>query len=188
MRVTPQSGSFHPGDVSASTAGIFVSDSQNGAVYLLERNTSRLLPVVKSGVGKSGQGSALSASGDRLVVADYDQGIATIDLATGVRTILLRPDGKPQRGIDGLIRCGSTYYGIYNGSLRGALIAISAREPYLSVTEVSALSDPTQLAYDGKRVLIVADSGWANIDKPESARISGAQILAVPLSKGCKPQ
>lgn len=188
MQVTPQSGSFHPGDVSVSAAGTFVSDSQNGAVYLLARNGAALRPVVKPGVGKSGQGSALNGAGNRLVVADYTQGITTIDLATGIRTILLRRDGKPQRGIDGLVRCGSTYFGIYNGSLRGALMAISLRERDLSVDEVSALSDPTQLTYDGKRMLIVVDSGWATIDKPESSRVSGAQILAVPLSKDCKPQ
>jgi hypothetical protein len=67
-------------------------------------------------------------------------------------------------------------------------MAISLRERDLSVEEVSALSDPTQLTYDGKRMLIVVDSGWATIDKPESSRVSGAQILAVPLSKDCKPQ
>jgi hypothetical protein len=102
--------------------------------------------------------------------------------------ILLRRDGKPQLGIDGLVRCGSSYYGIYNGSSRGALMAISPRERDLGVVELSVLSDPTQLTYDGKRVLIVAHSGWANIDKPQSPRVSGAQILAVPLSKDCKPQ
>ena len=165
-----------------------MSDSQNGAVYLLARNGTGLRPVVKSGVGKSGQGSALSGDGRRLVVADYGQGITTIDLATGVRTILLRRDGTPQRGIDGLVRCGSTYFGIYNGSPRGALMAISPRERDLGVDEVSALSDPTQLTYDGKRVLIVANSGWANIDNTQSPRVSGAQILALPLSKDCKPQ
>jgi len=188
MRVAPASGSFHPGDVSVSTPGIFESDGQNGAIYLLARNSKRLRPLVQSGVGRSGQGTALNASGDRLVVADYGQGITTIELATGVRTILYRQDGKSQRGIDGLIRCGSTYFGIYNGGPRGALMAISPRERDLGVEEVSELTDPTQLTYDKKRVLIVTNSGWANLDKPGSPRVSGAQILAVPLSKDCRPQ
>ncbi len=64
MQVKTESGSFHPGDVSVSATGTFVSDSQNGAVYLLARHGAGLRPVVKSGVGKSGQGSALSGDGD----------------------------------------------------------------------------------------------------------------------------
>ena len=40
---------------------------------------------------------------------------------------------------------------------------------------------------DGKRLLIVADSGWATLDKPDFKRTSGAPIVAIPLSDDCKP-
>ena len=51
----------------------------------------------------------------------------------------------------------------------------------------STLPDPTQIAYDGKRLLIVADSGWATLDKAGFVRTQGAPIIAIPLSKDCKP-
>lgn len=188
MQLAPASPSFHPGDVSVLGTRIFASDSQNGAVYLLDRNSRELRPLVKSGIGKSGQGIALDASGKRLVVADYSQGIATVELATGERTILHKSDGRSQRGIDGLLRCGSTYYGIYNGEPEGALLAMSPGRSDLHVEKVAELKDPTQLTYDGKRMLLVAGSGWAELDKPDSERLTGATILAVPAPGDCRTQ
>ncbi len=191
-RIAPPSGSFHPGDVSASPSGVFVSDSQNGAVYRLSKDARNLSPVIEPGVGKSGQGTAIDADGTHLLVADYSQGVGVIDLATGARTILPRSNGKPLRGIDGVVRCGSTYYGIYNGESPGALVAIEPSASGLMLTqpmgEDGSLSDPTQVAFDGKRLLIVADSGWATLDKANFKRTTGTPILAIPLNADCKPQ
>ena len=191
-RIAVPSGSFHAGDVSASPAGVFVSDSQNGAVYLLARNGKALIPVVKPGVGKSGQGIALNAEGTRLVVADYSQGVGVIDVVSGARAILPRSNGKPLRGIDGLVRCGATYYGIYNGDNPGTLVAIEPQGDALTLNEPlgedGSLNDPTQIAYDGKRLLIVEDSGWAGLDKTVGPRTTGARIVAIPLGADCKPQ
>jgi len=190
-RIAPAAGSFHPGDVSASSEGVFVSDSQNGAVHELAKNGYSLTVLVRPGVGKSGQGTAIDAEGKRLIVADYSQGVGAVDLASGVRTVLPRQDGKPLRGIDGLVRCGNVFYGIYNGSAPGTLVEIEPGEAGLAFDQPlgdTTLPDPTQLAYDGKRLLIVADSGWATIDKAEFKRTSGAPIVAVPLSEDCKPQ
>jgi hypothetical protein len=191
-RISPSSGSFHSGDVSASPAGVFVSDSQNGAVFLLARNGKKLIPVIRAGVGKSGQGAALSRDGRRLLVADYSQGVGVVDIVTGTRAILPRSNGKPLRGIDGVVRCGGTYYGIYNGENPGTLIAMEPGESRLTLSQPlgddGSLSDPTQIAYDGKRLLIVENSGRANLEKEPAARTSGARIVAIPLGADCKPR
>jgi hypothetical protein len=190
-RIAPVSGSFHPGDVSASPTEVFVSDSQNGAVYRLAANGYSLAPVVAPGVGKSAQGSAVSSDGQSLIVADYSEGVGRVDLVSGARTILPRQDGKPLRGVDGMTRCGEVYYGIYNGATPGLLVSIAPNATGLTFDQPlggTTLPDPTQVAYDGKRLLIVADSGWATIDKPDFVRSSGAPIVAVPLSEDCKPQ
>ena len=50
------------------------------------------------------------------------------------------------------------------------------------------LPDPTQIALDGKRLLIVADSGWATLDKPGFVRTAGATIVSVPLGRDCYPE
>jgi hypothetical protein len=190
-RLAPPSGSFHSGDVSASPAGVFVSDSQNGAVYFLARKGGSLIPVIKPGVGKSGQGTALTADGKRLLVADYSQGVGLVDMISGKRTILPRSNGKPLRGIDGVVRCASTYYGIYNGENPGTLVAMEPDGGGLAIDqplgEDGTLVDPTQLAYDGKRLLIVENSGWAQLEKP-APRTSGAHIVAIPLGADCKPR
>ena len=189
--ISPAFGNFHPGDVSASAGGAFVSDSQNGAVYRLRRNGKALIPVLEPGVGKSGQGTALGADGTQLVVADYAQGVGVVDLASGARTILPRSNGKPLRGIDGMVRCGSIFYGIDNGDNPGRLVAIEPAEKSLALNgplgDDGSLNDPTQIAYDGKRLLIVENSGWATLEKERGGRSSGARIVAVPLGADCKP-
>ena len=188
-RISPFVGQFHPGDVSASNGQVFVSDSQNGMVFRLVSNDRAIMAVVLPGAGKSAQGTALDASGTQLVVADYSQGIGTTGIVDFKRTLLPRQDGKPLRGIDGLARCGDTYFGIYNGASPGRLVTIRMRPggiEYGELIEGLELPDPTQIAFDGSRLLIVPDSGWERASKGE-ARKEGAPIIAIPLGKDCKP-
>ena len=140
------------------------------------------------GDGKSGQGTSLTPDGQELLVADYSRGVGFLDLASFKTTILPRNDGKPLRGIDGMVRCGNVYYGIYNGATPGALLAIRPTDTGVTFEEVVSLPDPTQVAFDGNRLLVVADSGWATIDKPDFKRTVGAPIVSIPLSEDCKPQ
>ena len=75
-----------------------------------------------------------------LLVADYSQGVGIGRPRDGVqRPLLPRQDGKPLRGIDGLVRCGSTYYGIYNGAAPGLLLSITLTDDgHLTSTSRSA--------------------------------------------------
>jgi len=190
-RISPPIGSFHPGDVSAGGGGqVFVSDSQTGAVYRLLPSGKALMAIVLPGVGKSGQGSVLDAAGNGLIVSDYSQGIAAIDLASGKRTVLPRLVSKPLlRGVDGLARCGDTYFGIYNGSSPGRILAIKVSPKgadYADLIDGLRLPDPTQIAFDGKRLLVVSDAGWELAAK-DAPRANGTHILAIPLGRDCKP-
>ena len=187
-RISPPVGIFHPGDVSASDGNVFVSDSQNGMVYRLTPGGRGLIAVVLPGVGKSAQGSAYDKANGRLIVADYSQGITAIDLTTLKRTLLLRDNGRPLRGIDGLIRCGSGFLGVYNGQPPGQLIAFTIEEDKLKLREPVenyATTDPTQVASDGKRLLVVPNAGWEGAMKGETRRATGAPIHAFPLSAVC---
>jgi hypothetical protein len=191
-RIAPLSGTFHPGDVSAAPQGVFVSDSQNGAIYRLANNGYGLSPVIRPSVGKSAQGTALDAQGKSLLFADYGEGIGVVDLTTGARTMLPRQDGKPSVGIDGLARCGDSYFGVYNGGAAPPRIwRIRMRPGGIERTELVeglTLSDPTQIAFDGKRLLFVSESGWELAAKNEKTRQTGAQIMAIPLGQDCNPQ
>ena len=171
---------FHIGDVSARDGEVFVADSQNGAVYRVSGGA--LVALVAPGIGKSGQGSALAPDGKSLVVADYSQGITQIDLASGERR-LIPFGGKPLRGIDGLARAGAWFVGVQNGGAVGRLLAFRIVGDALDVkvlAEGGALADPTQVTVTRAAILVVADSGWAGIAKPES-RAPPATIVRYPL-------
>lgn len=185
-RIGQSVGSFHPGDVSVSNGRVFVSDSQSGAVYELLPAGNALAALVPRGVGKSGQGSALDPSGKRLIVADYSQGVTTIDLQTGARTILKRDNDRPLRGIDGVLRCGGSYYAVYNGEPPGAVLRFTVegeRIRFEPVIDGAPLVDPTQLATDGKRLLVVGNAGWELAMKGQP-RSEGAPILTIPVDCG----
>lgn len=189
QRLNPLVGSFHPGDISVSAGRVFVSDSKNGSVYALTPNGRALSAIVLPGVGKSAQGSALDAGGRRLIVADYSLGIASIDLATGVRTLLPRLDGKPLRGIDGIARCGDRYLAVYNGAAPGRLLSFTVGPStieYEEVVEGLAFPDPTQLAVAGGQLLLISDAGWEQAAKPATKPRDPAHVMALPLSTICK--
>lgn len=188
-RAAPSAGAFHPGDVSAANGEVFVSDSQNGAVYRLRTDGRYLAAIVPPGVGRSAQASVLDGVNNRLIVADYSQGITSIDLGSGARKLLLRDDGKPLRGIDGMIRCGNGFLGIYNGQSPGELVGFKIEAGKLKLREPMpgfTMPDPTQLATDGKRILIVPNAGWEMAMKGQSSRAAGAPIVAFPFSALCR--
>lgn len=171
---------FHVGDVSARDGEVFVADSRSGAVYRFAGD--RLVPLVAPGIGKSAQGSALSSDGKHLIVADYSQGITRIGLVSGERTLILL-DGKALRGVDGLARAGEWYVGVQNGGSIGRLLAFRIVGNALDVkllAEGGILSDPTQLTVTRDAILVVADSGWATIDK-SGPRATPATIARFPL-------
>lgn len=175
-------GPLHAGDVSVGNGSVFVSDSRNGAVYRLPPKNRKLAVVVAPGVGRSAQGSALSPDGKSLIVADYSLGIARIDLTSGKRTLILL-DGKPLRGMDGLARAGDWYVGVQNGGSVGRLLAFRIVDGALDLkilSEGGLLTDPTQLTVTKDAILVVADSGWATIAKPEPRTVP-ATIVRFPL-------
>lgn len=191
VRISPDLGAFHPGDVSAAEGRVFVSDSQDGDVFRLLPSGKALMTINLPGDGKSGQGTALTPNGKQVIVADYSRGVSLVDLASFKTTILPRQDGKPLRGIDGMTRCGSTYYGIYNGAVPGFLVSFTRTGKGIEIDRPlggGTFADPTQIALDGKRLLIVDNSGWATLDKSPSTRSDGAKVLAIPLGADCKPK
>lgn len=180
-KLSPGAG-FHPGDVSASRGEVFVSDSLNGAVYRLRGK--RLDPLIAPGVGRSAQGTTLTADGKQLIVADYGRGVATIDLKTKARTLLPMAGDKPLRGLDGLVRVGEDYYAIHNGSSPGSLVQFRINGAQIDVAVVhrgTPLADPTQLVRDGDRLLVVADAGWPAAAKPDQPPRGTDTLLAFPL-------
>ena len=174
---------FHPGDVSVRAGRVFVSDSQNGAVFAWNPGARLLDPVLPIGVGRSAQGSV--RVGKRLVVADYRDGIACIDLRSRVRTLLPLANGKPLNGVDGLVRAGAWFVGVRNGAGSPAVVAFKIADGHVTKVEVLAtgglVKDPTQIAISGGHLLLVGEAGW-DAAAAGSSR-NGARILALPLPR-----
>jgi hypothetical protein len=123
-----------------------------------------------------------------VIVADYARGIGRIDMRTGVTTWLPRDDSKPLKGIDDLVRCGDRYLGIYNGTTPGRLFSIAVSARGIAAHEIAAvagLPQPTQIAFDGRRLLAVANSGWEGLAKPGTQRKEPTRIVEIPLPEGC---
>jgi len=181
-------GSFHPGDVSVSLRAVFVSDSRNGLVYGLLPRRRGLRPINRAQDGRSAQGTAMSAEGTSVIVADYARGIGRIDLKTGATSWLRRRDGSVQSGVDGLVRCGEHYFAVQNSSPPGRVLSMAVHPDSIDVHDIplgSQLKDPTQIAFDGKSLLVVSGSGWEHIGKPEARNRGGARIVEIPLPHGC---
>lgn len=180
------STTFRPGDLSVAEGIVTVSDSANGAVYRLENK--QFSTIVRPGVGKSGQGSTIAPGGRQLIVADYSQGITTIALPYGARTVTRRADGRPIRGIDGLVSIGDRLFGVYNGQVPGGLVELSIDKDtiaYTAVPDGDLLPDPTHAAVHRGTLYVVGDSGWATIDK-QPTRATGATIVRIPLPKSAR--
>ena len=178
---------FHPGDVSVSRSGVFISDSRNGLVYGLLPGRPGLRAINRPGDGRSAQGTALAPNGISVIVADYSRGIGSVDLKTTATTWLPGADGKPLKGVDGLVRCGESFFGVDNGSAPGRVLSIRMRPGTIAARSLVTFPDPTQIAFDGKRLLVVANAGWEAASKPEGKRSAGAPIVAIPLPEGCGP-
>jgi hypothetical protein len=122
-----------------------------------------------------------------VIVADYGRGIGRVDLKSTATKWLPLPDGKPLRGVDGLTRCGESYFGIFNGAAPNRLLSIRAQPGGVESREIGpALTDATQIAFDGKRLLVVTNAGWDLALKPQAKRREGARIIAVDLPRGCR--
>lgn len=180
-------GGAHFGDVSVDAAGVLVSDSRTGAVYRCTGACTALTPVIPVGVGKSAQSSVRYGDG-KLLVADYSRGIVSV-AADGKVTPIPREDGRPLRGVDGLVRAGDWFVGVQNSQSPGVVFAFKLAADGAHLTELRGLAngadlpEPTQIAVDGDRILIVADAQWSAYDAAAKAPLPAqhpTRILAIP--------
>jgi hypothetical protein len=190
VRLSPEGEGFHAGDVSAAAGNVFVGDALTGAIYWLKPRSARLGTLVAPGVGKSAQGSALDPSGKTLIAADYSQGVATVDLSTGKRALLLRDNGKTLRGIDGIVRCGDRYIAVFNGAQPNELVSFTVDGERMKLDDLysgPALPAPTQLAIRGTRLVIAGDGDWDKALKLAEQPHGRYPIRSLPLAQLCRP-
>ena len=189
MRRLVPAGPAHFGDVSVGDDVVQVSDSATGAVYTCRDDCTALTVLVAPGIGKSAQSSVRYDGGRRLLVADYGAGLFSID-AAGARTPVVRADGRPLKGLDGLARAGDLFVAVQNSQSPGLVIGFKIAPDGAHLADLRLLAggpvfvEPTQIVVVGKRVLVVADAQWAAHD-PAAGAVRQPQrstpIMAVPL-------
>lgn len=174
-KLVPPGGVAHFGDVSVADGLVHVSDSSNGAVYRCRGACTVLETVIAPGVGRSAQGSATFGGEGDVLVADYSAGLASVD-RTGKRTLLPRGDGRPLRGVDGMVPSGDGFVAIQNSQMPGVVFAFRLSADRQHVADLRGLGgntvfpEPTQIAASGGRLYVVADAQWSAYDAGNAQR------------------
>jgi sugar lactone lactonase YvrE len=110
----PGEGAFCDDLTVGRDGTVYVSDSR-GRVVRLSPNADALETLVPNGRIRSPQGSALSANGRLLYVADYGGPVRAVDVRTGDVVALRAPEDFQPMGIDGLTRHGQSLIAVQNG-------------------------------------------------------------------------
>lgn len=160
------------GDLALGPTGrLFVSDPQNGRLYVLEGKpkAERLELLVDGGLA-SPQGLAPTPDGRTLYVADYLRGLARVDLATRRVHFLDAPADVAVTGVDGLVLRGDSLVGIQNGlaphkvvrfQLDGSGSAIVGARTLARA--LPAFDEPTLGVVVGHELYYVGNSQWSKI-------------------------
>lgn len=190
MRIAPGSGehlliggepgaALHIGDIALAADGsIYAADSRSGAIYRCARGCTRLSLLVAPGRLRSAQGMAPSPDGKRIYVADYAYGLLAIDTRDGTTTRIDAAAGVALDGIDGLAMRGKRLIAIQNGWAPARVIELNLDSRGTIVTALRVLArgapvavEPGQFALGrGGEILMVANSQWGRLEKPEAGR------------------
>jgi len=172
------------GDLLLAPDGtIFCTDSLAPVVWKLSPGEEEMEKVVDSPVFSSLQGLVLEQR--TLLVADYSNGLFTVDLATGNITALPPPKNATLLGIDGLVAVPGGIVAIQNGvdPQRVIRVALSpGMDAVLGVTVLAValpnLKDLSLVTLANGRPTFIAGAGWDGFD-PAKAKEPAAHVVRI---------
>ena len=190
--MAPPDADGHVSDLALAPDGtLYVADPQTGRIYVRKPGAPRLERLIDVGPIASAQGMAVSRDGKHLFVADYLQGIARVELATGAVRFLEAPANLALTGIDGLVLAGDSLVGIQNGLephrvLRLRLDPAGDRILEGTILERAnpAFDEPTLGVVVGREFYYVANSqygAYGEDGRPDPSRLKDTVILKLPL-------
>lgn len=181
------------GDMAVGPDGtVFASDGQSGAIHRCVPGCTTAEQVVAPGLLRSAQGMVVRPG--RLIVADYAEGLVSVDLATGNLYRLLPPAPQMMEGIDGLLADGDTLIAIQNGTSPRRILRIRLTEDQWQIAGIEVLErahpdwgEPTLGTIRGGELIYVADAQWERYG-PGGARrdaepVRATAIRALPLRR-----
>jgi hypothetical protein len=183
----PDDGREHvPGDLSLAPDGtLFVSDGAAGVLWVLRPGAEALEQLAGADALVSPQGSALSADGRTLWLADYSLGLLAVDPVTGATRRLAQPADAALLGIDALLLHGNDLIAVQNGvrpprvlRLEVDPLAARVRSWRVVAAGLPGFDEPTGAAIVDGRLHLIANSHW---NRFEAGRLADAGALSPPL-------
>ena len=160
---------------------IYASDGMMGTVHVLDGDSLRTL--VPRGVLHSPQGLAFGRDPHRLFLVDYRNGLLSVDIRTGVVTIVPHVPGIDDRGADGLAYAEGTLYAVQNGIAPHRVWRWRLSEDETRVVEADVLasaaeddrfSEPTLATVVGPWLYVVSASGWGHYGQTGTLDVEAA--------------
>jgi hypothetical protein len=167
----PVDGQEHGlGDLCLAPDGtVYVSDSKAPVIWFLAPETEELQKAADTPIFGSLQGMLIERR--TLLVADYMNGLFTVDLATGNVNGLAPPRNVTLLGIDGMVAVPGGIVAVQNGIEPQRLIRITLSPELDAVTSVNVLAAALPNLTDLGLVTLVIDrptfvagTGWEGFD------------------------
>lgn len=167
---------------------IYITDSKESAIFFLKKNSKNITTFFNEGYFSSLQG--LFLKGNNLIVADYSEGLFSIDLQSKKVTRVTIPTNLDVRGIDGLYPYKNSIIVTQNGFNPNRVMQLNLnKQGVTSYTVLEAnhplINDPTLGTIVNDDFIFIANSGWNDIDKTNQLKPNSAlretSILKVSL-------
>lgn len=147
---------------------VYVTDSRSPVVWKLAPDAEELEKVADSPAFDSLQGIVLE--GRTLIVADYGNGLFTIDLGSGAINALATPPSTTLVGLDGLVAIPGGLIAVQNGVDPQRVLRISLTPALDAITGVKVLaaahpdfSDLGLATLINDRPTVVTGTGWESL-------------------------
>jgi hypothetical protein len=165
---------------------IYITDSKESAIFFLEKGSNKITPFFKEGYFSSLQGLVLIEK--NLIVADYSEGLFSVNLTSKKVTRIVIPKNLDARGIDGLYQYKKSLIVTQNGFNPNRVIRLYMDKQTVSsynVLEANHLliDDPTLGIIVNDDFLFIANSGWNDVGKSNQLKpnLRETSILKVSL-------
>jgi hypothetical protein len=181
------------GDIAVARDGtVYASDGMTGGVFRCLPPCARLEAYVPAGTFFSAQGMVLSPDQTKLYIADYRDGLAMIDRATGRVEQVTASSPMMLDGIDGLVGFGGDLIAIQNGVRPARIVRLrlsrdGGRVERLDVLERAnpAWGEPSLGTIAGSKLLYVSDSQWERFeDGKQTSPARPTPIRELSLERG----
>ncbi len=181
----PGDGRDHAlGDLLVAPDGtVYATDTRSPIIWTLPPGAEDFQKLVDSPVFASLQGIVLHKG--LLLVADYSNGLFTVELATGAVTALAPPKHTTLLGLDGLAAAPGGVIATQNGVEPQRALHIALTPEWDRVTGVTVLAaalphltDLTLIALVNDRATFIAGSGWDGYN-PEKAKQPPAHTVRI---------